>query len=152
MLVGALVRQHGTLGAETARQWLEALAGQARTPEGDPGDLGLTLAMRSLSELGADDLDRCQEEGLVALGSEIGAIWARELIAALLYQHKWRIPRLKALAEELRLLSAPLLEGALSVFLEALGHADWEVRRAGAGVGEPESACAAGANAGSPTR
>ncbi len=131
MLVGALVRQHGTSGVETAWQWLEALAGQARTPEGDPGDLGLTLAMLSLSELGADDPDSCQEGELVVLGSEIGAIWARELLEALLHQHERRIPRLTALAEELRLLSASLLEGALTVFLEALSHEDWEVRRAG---------------------
>ncbi len=125
LLVGVLVRQHGSPGAEAARQWLAALAGQAKTPEGDPGDLGLALAIRSLSELGAaDPISRKGE--LVALGGDIAATWAALLLK--------RTARMAALAEDIRHLSRPLLERAIAPLLADLPALDAIVRATGTGV------------------
>lgn len=122
LLVGVLVRQHGPQGAEVARQWLEALAGQAKTPEGDPGDLGLTLAIRSLSELGGDDTTD-QEGELVTLGGSIAATWATLLLK--------RTHRMAALAEDIRHLRKPLLEQTIALLLANLPELDAIVRATG---------------------
>ncbi|HLY30253.1 MAG TPA: HEAT repeat domain-containing protein, partial [Ktedonobacterales bacterium] len=50
LMVGALTHEHGAAGAEAALRWLRALADECATPEGDPGDLCLFLALASLGE------------------------------------------------------------------------------------------------------
>jgi len=50
-MVGVLYQQLGSKGKLEAQRWLQELVRQRSTEEGDPGDLGLTLALKSLTEI-----------------------------------------------------------------------------------------------------
>ena len=51
LMVGVLYQQFGNKGKLEAQHWLQQLVGQRLTEEGDPGDLGLALALKSLAEI-----------------------------------------------------------------------------------------------------
>jgi hypothetical protein len=51
LMVGVLVREHHREGAYKARAWLSTLIEQQQTPRGDPGNQGLSLALKSLAEI-----------------------------------------------------------------------------------------------------
>src|SRR5689334_2435913 len=51
LMVGVLYQQPGNKGKLEAQHWLQKLIGQRSTEEGDPGNLGLALALKSLAEI-----------------------------------------------------------------------------------------------------
>jgi HEAT repeat protein len=51
LLVGILVQEYGEEGTLTARAWLTRLLQQQSSPEGDPGNLSLELAIKVLGEV-----------------------------------------------------------------------------------------------------
>jgi len=73
LLVGILVQEHGAEGLQIAREWLSALAMEYSTSEGDPGNLCLILAMKSLGEFG----ERISETEVADLAHQIVEIWAK---------------------------------------------------------------------------
>ena len=73
LLVGILVHEYGAEGRQFAHEWLSALAREQSTPEGDPGDLCLILALQSLSEYGVHVTDPAVEP----LAQQIVEIWAK---------------------------------------------------------------------------
>jgi HEAT repeat protein len=75
LLVGILVQEHGAEGLEVAREWLSALAMEYSTSEGDPGNLCLMLAMKSLGELG----EHVAETKVAELAKHILDIWEQTL-------------------------------------------------------------------------
>src|SRR5207247_9527545 len=104
LLAGVLVQDHGPAGAQVARRWIQTLADQHAAPAGDPGDLGLALALRSLAEVG-ESLAHPQQAALAGLATELATRWAHALIAECrrydgdyAIQHAARYQRLRALA------------------------------------------------------
>lgn len=51
LMVGVLIQTRGKRGRDIAYRWLRALLEQRSTKEGDPGNLGLMLAVKSLAEV-----------------------------------------------------------------------------------------------------
>jgi len=91
LLVGILLREHGDAGNNMARWWLDALAAQGTTPAGDPGGLGLALAVKSLVEATASD-----NEDFIALATRVVTAWAKRVAAPLLddrnqYTVEWNL-------------------------------------------------------------
>ncbi len=68
LMVGVLVHEHGTAGAGLSIEWLRSLGAQRAA--GDPGDLLLSLIVKSLGEIGEPpaswpDLDLAPLEGVL---------------------------------------------------------------------------------------
>ncbi len=78
MFVGILVQEHGAEGLELAQTWLSALAMENSTVEGDPGNLCLLLAMKSLGEFG----ERVGEAEVADLAQHIVEMWEKRLAEA----------------------------------------------------------------------
>jgi hypothetical protein len=76
LLVGILVQEHGAEGLQIAHKWLSALAREQSTSEGDPGNLCLILAMKSLGELG----ERVSETEVTELAQHILEIWEKTFV------------------------------------------------------------------------
>ncbi len=109
LLVGILVQEHSTEGLQIAREWLSALALEYSTSEGDPGNLCLLLAMKSLGEFGEHAL----ETEVADLAQHILEIWEKTFVE-LLRQGGWRYAQpLREQANVLRVFSlqivAPIL-------------------------------------------
>ncbi|MFL5702651.1 MAG: HEAT repeat domain-containing protein, partial [Ktedonobacteraceae bacterium] len=73
LLVGILVQEHGAEGLQIAHEWLSALALEYSTSEGDPGNLCLILAMKSLGEFG----ERVAETEVADLAQHILEMWEK---------------------------------------------------------------------------
>lgn len=73
LFVGILVQEYGTQGLQMAHSWLSALALEYSTSEGDPGNLCLILAMKSLGEFGA----HVSEPEVAELTQHIVEIWEK---------------------------------------------------------------------------
>jgi HEAT repeat protein len=75
LLVGILVQEHGVEGLQIAHEWLSALAREQSMSEGDPGNLCLILAMKSLGEFG----ERVSETEVADLVQHILEIWEKTI-------------------------------------------------------------------------
>lgn len=78
LMVGVLYQQPGNKGKLEAQHWLQELIGQRSTEEGDPGDLGLALALKSLAEITEGD-ERDDQNNTVGEGCPlylVGGIFA----------------------------------------------------------------------------
>ncbi|HLG78977.1 MAG TPA: hypothetical protein VKX46_21375, partial [Ktedonobacteraceae bacterium] len=76
LLVGILVQEHGTEGLQIARAWLSALGMEYSTPDGDPGNLCLILAMKSLAEFG----EHVAEPAVADLAQQTLAMWEKTFV------------------------------------------------------------------------
>jgi HEAT repeat protein len=76
LLIGILVQEHGAEGLQIARKWLSALAMEHDTDEGDPGNLCLILAMKSLHEFG----DQALEPEVANLIQLVLKIWEKTFV------------------------------------------------------------------------
>ncbi len=123
LMVGALVSFHGSAGRQIAQQWLNDLAAQDETEDGDPGYLCLTLALRSLSEL-TDTPER--DDGM---RENTLRVWAELLLEATRSSSETLQERLLATAESLRLLSPAALDATVTMLVEACHARDWQVRK-----------------------
>ena len=83
-LVPLLLDHFGSEGAKGAQHWLRTLAEQRASPQGDPGYLGLALALRSLRDVSS--LAIWQEQGGPQLEREIIDTWLQALLTSAIYQ------------------------------------------------------------------
>jgi HEAT repeat protein len=79
LMVGVLYQQPGNKGKLEAQHWLQELVGQRSIEEGDPGDLGLALALKSLTEIPEEDEPK-QCSSIGQLQHKIVSIWLDELL------------------------------------------------------------------------
>lgn len=111
LLVGHLA-QEGSKGVEIAQQWVRALLRQRETQDGDPGDLGLMLALKSLSEV-APGASIWRERNGEELEEAVVTAWASELNEAVISKRNPLEWRLSALAPQLAHLSIPVIQRAI---------------------------------------
>jgi hypothetical protein len=75
LMVGVLVQNHRKEGARQAKQWLLALVGQRAAPEGDIANLGLALALESLTEVAETKAGNWRAEQGEKVEEEIVTSW-----------------------------------------------------------------------------
>jgi HEAT repeat protein len=95
LMVGVLVQEHRKAGVQRLEQWLRKLVGQRATPDGDPGDLGLALAVKSLAEIAQPVATRSKEVEEVI--EEVLMAWVARLLEV---AGTSQAERLEALAPE----------------------------------------------------
>ncbi|HEY4388882.1 MAG TPA: HEAT repeat domain-containing protein, partial [Ktedonobacteraceae bacterium] len=76
LLVGVLMQDYGSEGLRIADKWLRALIAEKDTPDSDPGDLCLLLAVNSLYEFG----DHRLEAEILILAQQVLEQWAKRSI------------------------------------------------------------------------
>src|SRR5579884_4292790 len=126
LMVGILAAHEEPGAAEMALRWLRNLAGQHATAEGDPGDLGLILAVRSLAEV-AGPATRDLATDIVLRWSETLAEAARRGRSTL-----WDNPRSKRLLElaaEIRFFDEQVVAVTIEQLARSLQDAAWQVRQ-----------------------
>ena len=140
LLVGILAQEHGKKGAQEAQRWLRALIEQQMTSDGDLGDLGLALALKSLGEVAEATTD-WKEMGGMELEREIGAIWVDGLLETFGHKRAMRRERLQVLAREVSGLGVLVMRIVTSRLVDTLSDKDSRVRAAAvrtlAEIGEP---------------
>jgi TIR domain/NACHT domain/HEAT repeat len=82
LMVGTLTQRHRRAGAQKALDWLSELAGQQHEPEGDPGQLGLALALKSLAEVAGTTTPYWKEVGGSKVEEALVATWVSRLLDA----------------------------------------------------------------------
>jgi HEAT repeat protein len=128
LMVGILAEREEPGAAEMAQRWLRSLAGQRTTAEGDPGDLGLILAVRSLREV-AGPASR-------ELATSIVLQWIEALDEAAHRGRRtlWDNPRSKRLLElasEIRFFDERVVNVTIEQLTRSLQDDAWQVRQNG---------------------
>ncbi len=113
LLVGVLVSESQRMGIPLALSWLRSLAALRIQPEGDVGDLGLALVIRSLGEVGETKTTWRNKEW-VQFEREIASIWIQALLETIERKQDMRGKRLLALAEDVRHFSPPVVSDVVS--------------------------------------
>ncbi len=98
-LVLLLLDHYGPEGAKVAQHWLRTLAEQRASPQGDPGYLGLALALRSLRDVSS--LAIWQEHGGPQLEREIIDTWVQALLTSAIYHMMTQPAPLAMLAHDI---------------------------------------------------
>ena len=78
LMVGALVQTSDGLGQAEACHWIRNLLNLQETDEGDPGSLGLQLALTSIGEL--TELLEGRHSQAAVLVRQVLSVWAEELL------------------------------------------------------------------------
>ena len=100
LVVGILVHEHRREGTQKALEWLRALVAQRSTQEGDIGDLGLTLAIRSLSEI-EETANLWKDEAWLQLEESVTNTWTEAVLEAADHGHEARQARLLRVGREI---------------------------------------------------
>src|SRR5258708_1030798 len=100
LMVGILVYEYRWEGTQKALEWLRALVAQRSTQEGDIGDLGLTLAIRSLSEI-EETANLWKDEAWLKLEEAVANTWTEAVLEAADRGHEVRQARLLRLGREI---------------------------------------------------
>lgn len=130
LMVGVLAQKYGKKGLEAAQRWLRELLEQRETEEGDPGSLGMALALSSLSELAEARVEDWDAVGGMELEREILAIWIAELVDSIRFKREARQKRLQALAKEITTLRTSALQTLVDQLKAFLDHTEDEIREA----------------------
>jgi HEAT repeat protein len=121
LLVGVLTHKYGQVGIQTAEHWVGLLLTQRDTQEGDPGSLGLALALRSLAEWEADSLPVT----LATLGAER---WASEIVKAI-RGPRWSIfLQYLSLGEDIARLPLRTILGAVQILAILIDSTEDQIR------------------------
>ena len=115
LFVGRLAQEHGAEGLEVVHEWLSALAMESSTSEGDPGNLCLILAMKSLGEFG----EQAAKIAVEHLAKPILEIWEKTLVESLI-QGGWEYAR--PLEKQTRVLSTYSLRTVAPIILRLQQH------------------------------
>jgi MoxR-like ATPase len=99
LMVGVLYQQPGHKGKIEAEHWLQKLIGQRSTEEGDPGNLGLALALKSLAEIA--ERDEREPIKTAQLEKDILSTWLEEFLQAARLQRKAKQERLQSLTRDI---------------------------------------------------
>jgi HEAT repeat protein len=119
LMVGVLLQEHRKAGVQKVQQWLRELVGQRAALDGDPGDLGLALAVKSLAEIAQPMTTRSKEV------EEVVMAWVATLLEVGGTSRAWR---LEALAQEVTHLGT-LTTKVVGRLLVALDREQGYVRR-----------------------
>jgi HEAT repeat protein len=117
LVVGILVYEHRREGRQKALEWLHALVAQRSTQEGDIGDLGLTLAIRSLSEI-EETANLWKDEAWLKLEEAVANTWTEAVLEAADRGHEARQVRLLLVGSEISHFN-PFVAQAVSTRLTA---------------------------------
>jgi len=121
LMVGVLIQLPGGKGRAEAAYWLNRLVMQRTTEEGDPGDLGLTLAITSLSEIGGIEAwERDKTGQIVYLEKRVVILWAQELLDAARNQRTGRLERFQRLGRDIVLLRSFEKEAIIEYLIQAV--------------------------------
>ncbi|MDQ2902203.1 MAG: HEAT repeat domain-containing protein [Chloroflexota bacterium] len=117
-----LLRDHGTRGLQAVTWWLEQLSEHLATLDRDPGDVGLALALDTLSQVFRDHLPGSDQLQTYALTS--ARLWAERLPVALSAGSLARMAHLHLLAEPLLGFPTASMQPTVQVLLAVL-HDPW---------------------------
>ncbi len=120
LMVGVLANEHGKAGIRAARQWLQQLAGQYAQPEGDPGNLGLVLMLKSVREITSLDGEPGQESEIRALERDMITFWLHDMRETACSNHEARENRLRELATDIALLHSATVAWTIEQLLAML--------------------------------
>ena len=132
LMIGILSRMPGSKGRTIAHQWLKELMDQRATPEGDPGELGLELVLKSLVEV-TDDKDFYTSK-LASLEKSVISLWIKELFEAVKNERYAKSYRFQKLSREVALLRHYDPNTLLNPIIRALKSLDINMREAAANV------------------
>ena len=126
LLVGVLLQEHGKAGAQLAVHWLDELLAQGETADGDPGDLALVLALKSLGEAAITKNRFWQESGGIELERKAAEMWIRDFTDAIQKDRESLEKRLLALSHEIGTLSLPAILATIQPLMNILClHSDF---------------------------
>jgi HEAT repeat protein len=118
LMVGVLTQAPVVGGKTEAQCWLQALVAQRKSTEGDPGDLGLALALKSLVEVSV--VEEWLSPQTIEFEQEIISTWFEELVTAARYQRFTQAKKLRVLAHDIGLLKEHATRIALNHLIPAL--------------------------------
>ncbi len=110
LLVGVLIREHGKIGRREAWRWLNMLM-QQRRGEGDPGNLGLILALKSLGEI--TEFSDQGDVNTAKLDEKTVLTWLDELLDSAHNKREVMRERLVVLAREMGYLRVQAVKVAM---------------------------------------
>jgi len=128
LMVGVLVQTPGSEGPQIALHWLQSLLAQRHQTDADPGNLGLSLVLKSLTEV--SEMEEWTSLQTTKFEEEIISTWLQDLIAAAQYERTSRLERLNALAYDIGLLREQAVSSALDFLTHALDDHNQYVRSA----------------------
>jgi HEAT repeat protein len=128
LMVGVLTLEHGKEGIRTAKHWLQKLAEQNAQPEGDPGDLGLALMLKSVREITLVEGEIWKETEIRALERDMITFWLHDLLETAYSNHEEREKRLRDLASDITLLHPITVTWTIEQLLSLLHDKKSEVR------------------------
>jgi hypothetical protein len=132
LMVGILAQIPGKKGRSTAVRWLHQLAEQRSTEEGDPGDLGLELALKSLVEV--TEVAEWETVKTAQLEKHIVSFWIDELLEVTRNKRQTRVERFKSLVKDVVQLRECGREAVVGRWLKALKDPDEAVRNIAGGM------------------
>jgi HEAT repeat protein len=126
LMVGVLTQAPVAGGKSEALRWLQALVAQRKSPDGDPGDLGLALALKSLVEVSV--VEEWVSSQAMEFEEELIHTWFEELVKAARYQRSAKAEKLRILAHDIGLLKEHATRIALNHLIPALEDRSEHVR------------------------
>jgi HEAT repeat protein len=126
LMVGVLTQAPIAGGKIEAQRWLQALIAKGESKEGDPGNLGLALAIKSLVEV--SEAEEWLSPHAIEFEQEIICTWFEELVTAARYQRSSKVEKLRVLAHDIGLLKEHATSTALNLLLSALEDRSENVR------------------------
>ena len=131
LMVGVLTQLPERKGQIEAAHWLSQLIQQRETEEGDPGDLGLTLALTSLAEVGdGERWETGRTREILQLETHAISLWVEELLDAARKGRKVRAERFQTLAEDIAHLRIAGKDVVIKQLIQALKDVDSNVQQA----------------------
>jgi HEAT repeat protein/transcriptional regulator with XRE-family HTH domain len=129
LMLGVLVQKHRREGAQQATRWLIALVRQRLGLEGDIGNLGLTLALESLTEVSERKLGNWREVQGEKVEAEIVRSWLVALFSEVGGNRRRRQrDQLQFLANKVSHSGENTVKIALEQLIMKLNAEDWQVR------------------------
>ncbi len=117
LMVGVLTQAPIAGGTIEAQRWLQALIAQRKSKEGDPGNLGLALAIKSLVEV--SEAEEWLSPNAIEFEQEIIYTWFEELVMAARYQRSTKVEKLRILAYDIGLLNKHATSTILNLLISA---------------------------------
>jgi len=128
LMVGILIYEFRRQGTQKALAWLHALVAQRATSEGDVGDLGLTLAIRSLSEIG-ETAHLWEEPGFMELEEAVANTWTQAVLEAADRGHEVRQARLLYVAEEIGHFNPSVVQAVANQLMASITGKNARIRK-----------------------
>lgn len=128
LMVGILVLEHEKDGIRIATFWLQKLAAQNTQQEGDPGNLGLALMLKSMREITSVDEEIWGKAEVRGLEQDMITFWLHDLLETAHSNHETRGKRLRDLASDIVLLHPTTVDWTIEQLLPLLFDKKYEAR------------------------